>query len=97
MTPDGRHCALETKIDDAPPVTAVLGPACGHLPDRSLAVGSSRADRRAHRCADSAARLQAMAVRTRRYAVAGDDADRVRRACHPAVSAQAGRPLAAGE
>src|SRR6202011_4779703 len=31
--------------DDAPPPSAVLGSACGHLSDRGLAVGSSRADR----------------------------------------------------
>src|SRR5512132_1058727 len=96
MTTRWTSFRLEIAIDDAPPVTAVLGPACGHLPDRSLAVGSSRADRRAHRCADRAPRLQAMAVRSCRCAVAGDDPDRVRRACHPAVSAEVGRPLAAG-
>ncbi len=92
-----RHSALEITIDDAPPVTAVLGSACGHLPDRGLAVGSPRADRRAHRLARIPLRaFKLMAVRARRYAVAGDDADRVRGAGDSAVSAQAGRPLAAG-
>ena len=77
-------------------LTTVLGSACGHLSDRGMAVGSSRADRRAHRRVDSVARVQAMAVRSRRYAVAGDDVDRVCRAGDSAVSAQAGRAVAAG-
>src|SRR5450759_927965 len=81
--------------DDAPPSTTALGPACGHLFDRGLAVGSSRACGGLVRGADTAARLQAMAGRAHRYAVAGDDADRLYRAGDSAVSAKTGRPLAA--
>ncbi len=59
-----------------------------------MAVGSSRADRGARRRADSAAHLQAVAVGAGRYAVAGDDVDRVPGTGDSAVSAQAGRPVA---
>src|SRR4051812_229536 len=80
-----------TTTDDATDSTADLGSARDHLPDRSLAVGSSRADRSMVRGADSDARLQAVARRPRRYPLARDDADRVYRSGDSAVSAQAGR------
>ena len=65
--------------------------ACDRLSDRGLALGSPRADRGEDRGGDSAAHVQAMALRPRRHAVAGDDADRVRRAGAAPVSAQACR------
>src|SRR6202795_4252422 len=81
--------------DAAPPSSAVVGFACDHLPDRGLAVGSPRADRGVVRGADSAAPLHAGAGRAGRYAVAGDDLDRVHRAGDSAVSAKTGRALVA--
>src|SRR5215471_6945231 len=77
------------------PVTAALGPACDHLLDRGLALGPPRADRGTRSGGDSAPRLQALALRTRRRAVAIDDADRLHRAGDPALSAQADRGVAA--
>src|ERR1700761_6686634 len=80
--------------DAAPTITTALGPAGDHLPDRSLAMGSPRADRRERGGVDPAARVQAMACRTSRFAVARDDADRLHRTGDPAVSAEADRAVA---
>src|SRR6185312_3443619 len=82
-------------LDAAPPTATRLDSACDHLPDRSLAVGSPRADRCPGRCGDSTKYLQAMARRARGFAVAGDDADRFHRPVIPAVSAEDDRDVAA--
>src|SRR5689334_18808585 len=83
------------ETDAAPPTSTDLGPACGHLPDRSLAVGSPRADRGLGRGEDSAPSVQALARRSRRHVVARDDLDRFYRSRAPAVSPEVDRPVAA--
>src|SRR6185437_10507570 len=79
----------------APPASTDLGPACDHLPDRGMALGSPRTGRGHRRGGDPAARVQGVAGGPRRFAVARDDADRVHRSGVAAVSAEADRILAA--
>src|SRR6185312_11499106 len=86
-------CRAEIRIDAAPPLATALGPACDHLLDRGVAMGSPRAARGRRGGSDPAARIQAMARRSSRFAVASDDIDRLHRAGDPVVSAEAGRAV----